>query len=780
MKHSNPGRILALAFCIPGILCFGQQNRSAICRLGDISNDSLLPYVQSLELDCKNDALRFTAEKTTFNALSALVLKGDAPSEAWESIFRKIKTTPSIRSLAFDSGTYEKLPYGYEGIFAVPSISFKNNEQLDYTQLLEQLKTLPNLRSLSTELYTIFDLPQDLSGLANLSNLEIVNTDEITSDDHEPAEVKQAVTYDYLVKKPEGNNILVKYTAMAGEIDNDEYRELAKRFTVSNDFKTAGEKYTPKYVHVNPPIKGIDVEREIYTINPSIENVLSYPSGTRIRIPANAFTSKDGLPVTSTIQVSYREFRDPVDFLVSGIPMKYDTGGTVTNFESAGMFELTASADNEPVQMTAGKNIDMNFNTTSKDSTYNFYSFNDQTGNWEYLSKPKAVTTFTTITPSTRTPAYNQYAYYSSPVSRFTDLTSFDERFKSNDYYYTYRKPEGADAMKDQKNPLYSNVRINRVRRLRDGTIVFKVRYNWRVNPEMREFDGVYFALNEEMKLSEFRKKYMTKKAYSDIRISASGNDLEILLKGKQDISSLSAGLSNVDNKGKQFEVKNTATRIRRYNRRLKKRQVSFDKELKSTRQVTIRDSMERCRRAFAETKKYMNKDEQKMNFDEWTAYCKQIADNEARWRAQQAAALETSGATASNLVQSLSLSGMGIYNCDQIQRMEKPVEIFAKYKTGDEQKISAKAAYVIDKGNNSVFQYDGYRGYSADKIAFDKGSKAQNTLLAIAEDGSISVYKNEQFKKQPFRNKEHFSFEVTKIDAEFTTVAQLKTLIGF
>ena len=683
-------------------------------------------------------------------------------------------------------------------MYSIESITFKNEEELDYSALFDQLANLPNIKDLNLEVVTIFELPNKLHQLKNIETFHIINTDEsISKNDASLSSLeKESVTYDYSIKNENNKPIAIKYTAMAGEIDSDEYKELSKRFVTSTNFKSTPSIFIPKYSNVDPPIKGIDVVRTSYLINPQIDNIVTYPSGTKIFIPANAFVDKNGDSIKSSVTLNYREFRDPVDFLVSGIPMKYDTGGVVTNFESAGMFELTASANATEIKLAPDKKIDMNFASTSKDSTYNFYAFNDNTGNWEYLNKPATVTSQTAIKIKQPTQAYYKFKYFSQANARFFDSTSFAKRFTDTSYVYTARKVSWTGYKKifyrhqnkKREKSMYSLVKISNVKKTKEGTVVFKVDYIYKSHPEMQEFNNLYFALNENMSTAEFKQKFAKRKYYNDIRVVALGSDVELQLKDKQSIKNVSANLVMLDQKGKVKEVKNASNRMRHYNRRLNSRERAFNKNIakgkNNENEIMIPDAYERKLEAYKVAKKFMTADEKKMTYNEWLDYYKQGEENEKLWYKQtngeKLAALANAEATAPNLIQSLSLGGMGIYNCDQIQRMKKPVEIFAKYKTADNNRVKAKSAYIIDKKNNSVFQYDGSYGYNANKIAFSKSNDAENMLLAVNEDGSVAVYGVVEFKRSDFKNKEHFDFIVTKIDAEFTTVDQLKTLIGF
>jgi hypothetical protein len=45
-----------------------------------------------------------------------------------------------------------------------------------------------------------------------------------------------------------------------------------------------------------------------YTFKHTEEALLSYPSGSKMRIPANAFVHADGSPVSGSVTIQYTEF----------------------------------------------------------------------------------------------------------------------------------------------------------------------------------------------------------------------------------------------------------------------------------------------------------------------------------------------------------------------------------------------------------------------------------------------------------------------------------------
>ena len=801
MNSSLLRPLLVPAFCITGTLCAGQSDPPHTYHFSELKNDSLLAYVESLEINCSSDdAKTYLQKKDLLVSLQQLIFKGDTDGGTWGSLLKTIRLKPGLRDVTFSDDSLTVLPYGYESLGALPQLTFRNNDMIDYNGLLDQLQTLPDLSTLSLDIITVFDLPGSFTTLKNLQELVLTNTDEhISKNDTSGFIVPKApLTYNLYIDKGKGAYAAVRYISMAGEIDGDEYRELTKRFKTPSDTgtETTGTAFVPKYRYVKPPLQGIDVERTQYTLNPKTDNVIVYPTGTAIRIPANAFRDMKGKAVTTPVTLSYREFRDPVDFLASGIPMKYDTAGGIENFESAGMFELTASLKDEPLQLAQGKKIDMNFASTSKDSTYNFYAFNDSTGNWQYLGKPQPVSASTRIIVPATTRAYRLYRQLTAANTMLYDSASLEQRFNSREHIYTSSrdtsiskrfvfKKDGRKRTRDMS----MLVRISNVKRTKEGDVLFRIGYMKEAHPEMSAFDNTYFASGENMDAAAFREKYQRKKRYSDIRIYPNGSSVEVVLKDARSMYRIPASLVTLDKKGKVSGAKDAGSRIKRYQRRLQSRARSFDRQVAKGKMennsVRITDPEIKSQHAYMQVKNAMNDTESAMSYEEWKAYCAQTEANEAALKklndSERQKIVSAKGATADNLVESLQLDGFGIYNCDQIQRMKEPVKIFAGYRAADKDRaLNIASAYVIDRHCNSVYQYDGYMGYSADKIAFSRSPEAENTLLAIDPKGEVSIYTTADFAGKEFKNKSHFDFVVTKINSNFTTVSDLKKIIGF
>lgn len=135
------------------------------------------------------------------------------------------------------------------------------------------------------------------------------------------------------------------------------------------------------------PLSGIDIPYQDYTLTAEQGKTLTYPTGTRIIIPRNAFINPAGQVVTGEVQVRYREFHDPVAFFAAGIPMEYDSAKVQYHFESAGMMEIAAYQNGERLYTNPEAPITMEMRSYNASAAYNIYSLNEGTGEWSLKGK---------------------------------------------------------------------------------------------------------------------------------------------------------------------------------------------------------------------------------------------------------------------------------------------------------------------------------------------------------------------------------------------------------
>lgn len=133
---------------------------------------------------------------------------------------------------------------------------------------------------------------------------------------------------------------------------------------------------------INPPLKGADVPYEQYEVDAAKGDTLVYPSGSIILFPPNAFVDETGKPVTGNVQVKYREFKDPIDFFLAGIPMEYDSAGTSYQFESSGMFDIRAFKDGKPVFVNKDSKPEINLAGNNNSNKHSLYFLDTVQGKW--------------------------------------------------------------------------------------------------------------------------------------------------------------------------------------------------------------------------------------------------------------------------------------------------------------------------------------------------------------------------------------------------------------
>ena len=141
---------------------------------------------------------------------------------------------------------------------------------------------------------------------------------------------------------------------------------------------------------ITPPFNSVDVPFQNFNVTNSSAQTLNLDNGTSIEIPANAFVDANGNAINSEVEISYREFHTAADILASGIPMKASFNGINGDMQTAGMFEINASVNNQEVFVAEGKNIGVNMASNVDGDNYDFWELNQESGAWENLGGSSA------------------------------------------------------------------------------------------------------------------------------------------------------------------------------------------------------------------------------------------------------------------------------------------------------------------------------------------------------------------------------------------------------
>jgi hypothetical protein len=138
---------------------------------------------------------------------------------------------------------------------------------------------------------------------------------------------------------------------------------------------------------INPPMPAINVPLSQYSFKAEDGDTIFHATGSVICFPPNAFVDEMGNIIKGTVMVTYREFADPIDFFVSGIPMQYDSAGRKYNFESSGMCEINAYKDNKAVFVNQNARPQLNLSGSNKSPLHNVYFLDTVSRSWKYTGK---------------------------------------------------------------------------------------------------------------------------------------------------------------------------------------------------------------------------------------------------------------------------------------------------------------------------------------------------------------------------------------------------------
>ena len=142
---------------------------------------------------------------------------------------------------------------------------------------------------------------------------------------------------------------------------------------------------------VNAPLENLDIPDTTYRIDAANGVVLQYNTGSVIRVPEGAFLDSVGNVVKGNVEIHYREFHDPAEIFLAGIPMTYDSAGQKFHFESAGMLEITAWQNGKMLKANPSSPIKVDMASDNDAGKFNVYYLDTVKKNWNFIAKDKAL-----------------------------------------------------------------------------------------------------------------------------------------------------------------------------------------------------------------------------------------------------------------------------------------------------------------------------------------------------------------------------------------------------
>lgn len=635
-----------------------------------------------------------------FKNLEKLVIWG-SPDLNYSNLFKNLSGLTNLKALELNGNEIENVPAELKLLKNLESFTITDNEAINYVDLIDKLTALPALKNLSLEVNELTELPPNIAKLKNLTKLNISNNYIANLPDEmaklinlDSLDVSGNLIVNYVDEFNKLKGIDINYFSVEKGLSEAEKAAILNLFpnatidekTNEADQEQLIEATTQATILKNqlfqPIVPELNLPTQTFVINSNVNSEIALLSGTQIRIPDATFVDRNNEPVTGNVTISYREFSNPFDIAFSGIPMEYSNDSVYYPMVSAGMFEINAFQNNQPLLIKKGKEITVDLASNDSSDSYNLYEIDTATKSWKDLgkqgtikiAKPKSDNASDTLNTSISNrfipsnPNYSQNSLGTNNIVNYNlgyrsgiilstvweqyrdllrkyDTTSFDTRFKDPSFCYQ-------SQYFNNKYNRYLNLKIytNENISLEKEECLFRVEklaYSNTTNPELNIFGGIIWASEGGETPKEFRKKYIRNKKYSDIRIERSDERFVLKLKDRKEIISIPVHPFNNSKALPEKLQKNYDRRYRDYTKILTRRKKSFNKNLfcnyvkASSRQqkkfnkniCTNREKY--CYKLWMNLKPKMSKKERKLTYDQWKGYytrlCEMFPDSLAK-----------------------------------------------------------------------------------------------------------------------------------------------------
>lgn len=554
------------------------------------------------------------------------------------------------------------------------------------------------------------------------------------------------------------------------------FLSIAQEETSSADVEPKNEA-CKKYVSVAPPIETMKVPFEQFQMTGNSSGMFTAESGTLIRVQENAFLNEKGQPFKGPVQIDYREFRDPLDFMRSGIRMSALESDSSWYFKSSGMFEINARSGDQELFLAEGKSIDIDFISANNASGVGLFRYEDAADTWLEEGNADLVT----ATTQPRVELTEAYRLFETKKWRgrnsMRDTTQLQNRFANFSYIYNYHIRDTRSNINgaSSRASLRNQVRLTRVGHSKEFGTYFRLATKFsNTHPELRVYRNVAFAVGDRYTPQQLRKAFKYRdRPINDVRLSGTDENVTLRLKGKEEMFDLEAQLiKRVEENNKKKWVATKAP-IMRYNRTLKQRTKVFNRKEKKSKiwYLTSTDNSDQILRAWQECRSAMTPKEREMTPEQWYVYCDSL-------NAWEAANFSGVSYNQMQLNRRLSVSALGIWNCDIRQRLENEQTVIASYTSEDNKPLFPKEVFVLNDKQNVTLRHtlESTSGYSTKRLIVPDINNS--LVVAMMDNNQVGLYTTERLAEDGKISRNH-TFVLKVYDADKLTPHELEALMG-
>jgi hypothetical protein len=475
--------------------------------------------------------------------------------------------------------------------------------------------------------------------------------------------------------------------------------------------------------YIAPPVAAVDIAKDTYTVDADSISEITYTSGSKLHIPAQAFKDADGKLVSGKVTLKYREFHDQKDIFISGIPMTYDSAGAKYVFESAGMMEITAYQNGKALQANPEKQIKVDMVSNTAEDKYNTYFLDTIAKRWINLNQAN-------LLAGQQAPKFAP----SDSMGVHAELynSEKDDNSASNPVLIKYveevKKTTAAVKAVEKEKPMP-------IAKADKAKTRFHIVVDAGEFPEIAMYKGVRFQVKDEMNFD----KSSAKTEWEDVKLKKlTGLDYEVdFTRGSKKMQVVATPV--IDDKDMPAAQKVYDEKFAQYTAKLTERKAA-EAKAKADYEARVKVMEEQLKTAIVEEK-------------------------------ERDRIYETTLNKSDLVYRAFYVKNFGVYNFDHPCPWPTDASVQAALIDEKGEKLNIITLNLVEKGRNIVFPYNVQKGECKD---FKFNAQKDNTLWAVTAENKLAIVDINSFKAQQGRSgKVQFKFKI--IDQELKTSDEVR-----
>lgn len=340
------------------------------------SNLTLLENTKTIIFKNCNFITPIIIENSNFSAIKLSNCKG----VDYDKLFNEL-SNHQLKELTIIDRNINNLSLELLNSKKIKGLTLQLGENTNWDDIGKKLISFNKLKRLNLSNNKLTDYPKSINNIESLNYLNVSNNN--LSDD-------EVLTI---------NNKNLKQLELSLNPINQKSVALLKRelATCLVQFKKE-EVDENKSPFITPPLENLQVGIEKIVFDAGKSKNIKLNSGTVIKIPENSFVDQFGNSVTGNVSIEVKEFKNPTDIFLSGIPMVYDSAGVKYDFSSAGMMDIQVYQNGKKLKLSPSKQLEIDMVSVNENDDFNFYELDNSSGTWKNLRQDVSASNIQTET----------------------------------------------------------------------------------------------------------------------------------------------------------------------------------------------------------------------------------------------------------------------------------------------------------------------------------------------------------------------------------------------